>query len=382
MKRLIAILVLFIAPMTYAQTPGSCDPSPDAQPDRQTVERFRTLIKSKNFAALEDELNDRLRRYEAGQYSDLALYQLIEEIAAPADASFDPILEQWVTQRPKQLMAHLVTGMYHLRVGYAKRGQQFADSTSVEQMAAMEAEFGKALPALKTALEIRPGSSLARAALMHISRATTGRQVTMALLADAEKVDPMNQVARWMAIIALDQRWGGRPEDLDLVLDLVAKSPLPPARRRTLEWKVEMTRARHFHGITKENTKAIAQFRKAASICTSSDVLWQMSSAAYELEDWPLVIETVTAYMALKPDERKALTRRGWAREKSGRLPEAIPDYERASALGDAWAQNKLGRLLMDGKSMEKNIPKARRLLEAAAAQGNRNAQANLDSLR
>lgn len=382
MKRLLVTLVLLIVQMAYAQTPGLCDPSPDVPPDSQTVERFRKLIQTQNFAALEDELNDRLRRYEAGKYSDLALYQLIEDLTAPADAAFDPLLQQWVAQRPKQLMAHLVKGVYHMQVGYAKRGKRFIENTSVEQVAAMEAEFAKALPALKTALEIQPDSALARAALIHMSRSIAGRQATLKWLADAENADPMNQAARWVAITALDQRWGGRPEDMDLVRNLVAKSPLPPARRRTLEWKVEMTLARHFKNITKENTKAIAYFRKAAGICSSPDTLWQMSSAAYDLEDWPLVTEAVTAYLVLKPDERKALSRRGWAKEKSGRISDAIPDYERASALGDAWAQNRFGDLLMAGRLIEKDIPRARRLFEAAAAQGNRSAQGKLDSLR
>lgn len=382
MKKTIIAMALAMAPMAYAQGQGSCDPDPESRVNAPVVERLRKLIQGKQFAALEDELGDRLRRYNAGQYSDLALLQLIEETMSSNDVSFSPILDQWTAERPRQFMAHLTKAIHHINLAHAKRGDKTAEKTSVEQMDAMRDEFGKSMSSLKAALEIQPNSSLARAAVIMISRATSGRKVSIQWLVETEKVDPMNQAARWAAIKALDPRWGGVPEDLDLLLERAAKSPLPPARLRTLQWKAEMTRAGYFHTATKEKTKAMAHYRKAAGLCQSSEAQWQISSLAYDLEDWPAVVDATTHYLEMNPDARRAYARRGWAKERLARLPEAILDYEKASDFGDAWAQNKLGYLLMTGNGVQKDIPRARRLFNASAVQGNNNAQTNLDLLR
>ena len=382
MKKTIIAMALAMAPLAYAQGQGVCDPDPESRLNAPVVERLRKLIQGKQFAALEDELGDRLRRYETGQYSDLALWQLLDETMSSNDVSFSPILDQWAAENPRQFMAHLAKAIHHIKIAHAKRGNKFADKTSVEQMDAMMDEFAKSMSSLKAALEIQPNSSLARAAVIMISRATSGRKVSLQWLVEAEKVDPRNQAARWAAISALDPRWGGVPEDLDQLLERAAKSPLPAPRLRALQWKVEMTRAEYFHTATKERTKAMAHYRKAAGLCQSSQAQWQISSLAYDLEDWPVVVDATTRYLELRPDAYRAYARRGWAKERLARLPEAIADYEKASDLGDAWAQNKLGYLLMTGNGVPKDIPRARRLFNASAEQGNNNAQKNLDLLR
>lgn len=376
------VLALLFPLLSRAQAIQSCDPSPESLVDSRSVAQLRELIQTKNFKGLEDALEDRLRRYEAGQYSDLAIFLLIDGAVSSADASFDPILKQWIAERPRHLMARIVRANYHIGVAYKKRGSAVANQTSSEQFAAMGAEFAKAFTDLKVALEIRPNSPLAIAGLIQIARATGGRPAALGWIEEAERRDPANLSARWVAIRALDQRWGGHPEDIDLLVERAMKAPLAPARRRALQWKAEMTQGDYFYSMSKENTKAIVHYRKAASLCASSDALWKLSSAAYDLENWAVVIDSVGEFLVLKPDAQRAYARRGWAKESLNRLPDAIPDYEKAAALGDEWAQNKLGYLLMTGNGVNKDIPRARKLFEAAAAQGNQHAPANLASMR
>lgn len=376
------VLALLFPLLSRAQAIQSCDPSPESLVDNRSVALLRELIQTKNFKGLEDALEDRLKRYEAGQYSDLALFLLIDGAVSSADASFDPILKQWIAERPRHLMARIVRANYHIGVAYKKRGSAVASQTSSEQFAAMGAEFAKAFTDLKVALEIRPNSPLAIAGLIQIARATGGRSAVLGWIEEAERRDPTNLSARWVAIKALDQRWGGHPEDIDLLVERAMKAPLAPARRRALQWKAEMTQGDYFYSMSKENTKAIVHYRKAASLCASSDALWKLSSAAYDLENWAVVIDSVGEFLVLKPDAQRAYARRGWAKESLNRLPDAIPDYEKAAALGDEWAQNKLGYLLMTGNGVNKDIPRARKLFEAAAAQGNQHAPANLASMR
>lgn len=380
MKRLFVTCALVAAHAVQAQVPV-CEPEPQARFDTDSIQNLRELLRSKNFAALEDQLGDRISRYEKSQYSDLAIQLLIEEMLETNDASFEPLLAQWVRERPNQFVARLVKANYHVKVGYAKRGKAFISGTSSEQVTAMAAEFQKATPDLQAAMKMRPNSALPFAALIQISRATSGRKMTLGWLRQAETADPSNQAARWVAIKALDQRWGGHPEDLSMVLKQVAEAPLPDARRRVLQWKVEMTKAEYAHVVTKQYTEAMLHYRKAASFCTSSESLWQLSNVAQGLENWQAVIESVSEYLVIKPSASHGFSRRGWAKESLGNMPDALRDYEIAASLDNPWAQNKLGYMLMTGDRMPKDLVRARQLLEASAAKGNANAIANLDAL-
>jgi len=180
-------------------------------------------------------------------------------------------------------------------------------------------------------------------------------------------------------------RWthggGGSLEDLDALVARALKSPLPEARQRFLQYEIETIKAEHFREITKEKTKALAHYRRAAAVCASGDALWGASTMAYDLEDWPTVIEVVDAYVALRPAGAGAMQRRGWAKEKLGRVKEAARDYEVAASAGEAWSQNKLGYLLMTGTGVPRDRERARQLFEAAVAKGYAQARTNLDWL-
>lgn len=375
-------LAMVLMSTAYAQTTESCTPSPDDRSENQTEKLLKNLLKSKNFSAVENELNARLKRYVEGRYSDLSLLILIDKTATAADPSLEPILQQWVAERPNQLMARLVKASYHIDAGYARRGTSYIAATSVEQLSAMKADFDKASVDAEVALNINPESSLARAMLISISRATTGRETTLKWLKESEKLDPLNQSARWAAITALDPRWGGRPEDLALIESQIMQSPLHPSARRGLLWSVAMTRADYFYDVTKESAKALEHYRAAAKICVSSDAAWKISDIAYSVKDWGAVIEAVTNYMSIRPLEARAFSRRGWAKENINRMHEALLDYEKAASLGDDWAQYKMGYLLLSGKYVEKDVVKGIRLMEAAAAKGNATAETYLNSFR
>jgi tetratricopeptide (TPR) repeat protein len=379
MKSCFALLSLCCI-LATAQAQVSCDPTPDALVDTAAKDRIRQLLKEKKFGAVEDELGDKLKRYERGAYSDLALYTTIYE-AMDKQPALEPILAQWVNEQPRSSMARLLRAAYHVSAGYAKRGGERANKTSLEQFAAMRAEFDKALSELEVSLRLRPNSALPRALLIEIARSTVGPDAVRALLLDAERLDPSNQAARQAAVFALEPRWGGSLEDLDAMALRWSIAPISAPRLRFLQYRVELQKGSHFYVFAKEKSKALVHYRRAARICTSADALWRASHAAYDLEDWDASLEVLDELLRLSPDRGTAWERRGWAKEKLGRTGEAIRDYEKAAAMGEAWSQAKFGSLLMTGAGVPKDLDRARQLLEAAAAKGDSTARHHLDYL-
>jgi len=380
MKRLLAFAVLVPA-LALAQS-GNCDPTPRAVVDTPaaTAERLRQHLKDSRFDAVEDELADKLRRAERGEYNDLVLYLDILETAA-ADPALEPLLAQWVQAKPRSMVARLVKGNYHKNMGYARRGLRFAEKTSAEQFAAMEAEFKKAVQELRVAMELRPGSTLPHASLLGIARASAGADAVRGLLAEAEKVDRGAMAARYVAIESLAPKWGGSFEDQDAVVQRATKAGLAAPKLRYLSHYVEMSRANHARTVTKEKTREIAHYRRAAELCVSAEAWKGILDAAYTLEDWKTVKEAATQHLYLAPTQGTTMQRRGWAHEKLGEHKEATRDYEAAAELGEPWAQHRFGHMLMTGGGVPQDLPRARKLLESSAAKGNANARGSLEWL-
>ena len=105
----------------------------------------------------------------------------------------------------------------------------------------------------------------------------------------------------------------------------------------------------------------------------------RISEIAYGLGDWKTTKDAATHVIAANPNAPKDLVRRGRSNEKLGLIEEAIKDYEAAADLGDAWAQGQFATFLMRGQFVPKDWPRARRLLQSAAAKGDATAKTNLD---
>jgi TPR repeat protein len=374
----ISLVLCFAGNSALAQTASACEPAPESANDMSVAgDRIRQLIKEKRFAAVEDEFSDKVKRYGRGEYSDLHIYGMVYR-ATDNDVALEPLLSQWINEKPDAFAARLFRGAFHSSAGASKRGSETADKTSVEQFNAMEAEFKKAVTDLNVALELRPDSALPRAFLINVARSFSPDAVR-SLMLEAEKADPANMSARYTSILALAPRWGGSMEDLDGIP--ARATGLTEAQRRFLRYQVEMSKGSHYDEMRKEKATALTHYQQAAQICTSSNALWKASSMAYTLEDWLAVRELMDRYLALRTGAALGWERRGWAEEKLGKMPDAISDYEKAAELGEAWSQNKLGYMLMTGQHMQRNLPRARQLLESAAAKGNTNARANLEWL-
>jgi tetratricopeptide (TPR) repeat protein len=365
----------------HAQAPLSCDPSPEAPAAQPAADRIRDLVRQKRFEAVEDEIADKLRRYERREYSDLDVYGTINR-AMVGDMAAEPLLTQWVNEQPRSFVARLLRAAHHVNAGYSRRGNKMADQTSAEQFQAMELAFRSAAGDLRAAMDLRPNSALPHAWAIQIARSVAGPEAVQTLLAEATRVDPRHSAARYAVIWGLEPRWGGSFEHLDALVADIGASALPEPRRRYLRYMVEMRKGAHFQDITREKTKAGAHYRQAGRICASSNAWWLASTMAYDLEDWSAVVDAASEYVALRPDSARGWSRRGWAKEKMGRVAEAVADYEKSATLNEPWAQNKLGYALMTGQGgVARDLGRARELLRASAAAGNASARQSLDWL-
>lgn len=375
------LIFIFLLPQwVAAQSVGVCDPEAGEMRDIAASNRLRTLLKEQQFAAIEDEMSDKLSRYERGQYSDLAIFWDIDN-AAVAEPELEPFLKAWLKAKPKSFFAHLFVGQYYSNLGYAKRGTKMISGTSSEQLDAMKTEHAKARTALQIAEKLRPQSALPIAGLIQIDKSFEGVDNTHKLLKRANQMDPKNTAARAAAIYALPPKWGGSIKALDGVVQQAEQAQLAEPKLRFLRYSVDMQKGDHFGYITKEKTKAIPYWRSATQLCTSTKPWGYIAAAAYDLENWPVVKEASDQTLRIRPRDESVIARRGWAQEQMGNMNAALIDYERASQLGSAWAQNRYGYFLLVGMHVPKDTVRAKKLFQESAAQGNQTARENLEAM-
>jgi hypothetical protein len=380
MKKHFVVFISLLATLSLAQQPAGCDLI-DSNVASTAANRMRALLKEKQFAALEDELNDKFKRYLASEYSDLIMYRDLR-FALRNDASLEPLLAQWIATMPNSYMARLSKGIFHSQLAYAKRGSAFSNQTSTEQLDAMQAEFEKASADLLTAKRIRPQATLHNSPLMDIARATVSVGAVTDLLIESERTERLNLAPRQSAVFSLAPRWGGSFEALD---DLVARAisvKMPVESIRYLKYSVEMEKASHFNEVTKEKTKAIFYWKNAAELCPENETAWSnIARNAFDIEDWKSVKDTASRAIQRNSSATGSLYRRGYANEKMGLMTDAIADYQRAADLGEATSQGRLGYFYMLGQNVPKDLQRAKSLLEASASKGNAHAKQSLEWL-
>ncbi len=373
---MVAAHISFSAFPIYAQENKNCETLTNA--DSPNAKRINQLLKGKQFVVLDDELNDKKRRYSKGEYSDLELFMDITT-AVKNDVTLEPLLAEWVAAMPKSMFARILKAKNHISIGYSKRGTEIASKTTEEQFRSLATELQKATVELKVAQEIDPKSALPAAAMIEITRSNSGAEVTREIVTKAEKNDTANLAVRYYAIAALSPRWGGAFEDLDAILDRANKDQLNSKKIRLLKYQVEMEKANYFETITKENDKAISQYHVATQICSGSQPWLRIVSLSWGKRDWKSVKDSATQVINEDSKHTQALKARSWANETLGLMAEAVNDYQILADQGEATALSKLGYFYLIGKGVPKDYPRARLLLTSAAAKGDIGAQTNLD---
>ncbi len=371
-------LCITLANVVNAQTLAGCELVSDSPSLTTTIPRLQGYLKSKNFVALEEEWNDKLSRVGQPGYPDFLLYKEIQRVVSD-DASLEPLIEQWKSDRPNSFLAYLSSGIFRDLLGYKKRGTGLARETSKEQFEAMAAEHRKGLKDLDVAVSLNKSSAIPMAAMINILRSNASADVDALIFLKAEQADKNNLSARIARIKSISPAWGGSNEMLDSYYKEVGTIGIAESAVRYLQYSILIQKAFLYDVLSKERRKAIETWKQATGLCQyAEEPLRATIRLAYDLEDWIDVRDTASKLLVVLPGNAQVHSQRGWAHEKLTNYAEMERDYLRASELGLAYAQNRIGYFYMTGQYVNKDFVKARKYLQMAVNTGNSHAVENL----
>lgn len=127
-----------------------------------------------------------------------------------ADASLEPLFDEWIERMPESFAAHAARGNYRYKLAWHFRGGKFAAETSSERFDSMGQYMELAAADLSHALELRPRFVAAYRRLAGILSATgaSDREQRGVLLAALEEC-PQCLLIRSQHLKGLQPRWGG-----------------------------------------------------------------------------------------------------------------------------------------------------------------------------
>ena len=372
MLRLIAITVLLVtSAFTYAATA-----TPLSQSETQA------LLKANRFGELEQHFSALQREYSLRTVTEEDLRDAYR-VFYPTDAWIAPKLDLWVQQFPKSYVGRLARAVYYKKVGGEARGGSYADQTTDAQFQGMETALEKTSRDLEISLTLDAKPILSLVQEIDIAGSLSAPDHGRKYFDLAVQIDPDTFLARTKYMNNLETRWGGSLEQMQAFFAECKKARLSKAHIDFLEGMVAEEQGWvHVHG-DGNGVAARKDYERAASLNPELCLMcfWgELGDLFMAQQKYVEAIDVLSRILSHNPTDLHALDNRGIAYMRTGKSHEAIIDWTRAAEAGNAYAQNELGILYMNGApgALDADPKTGIEWFRKAAAQGDPDGRRNL----
>ncbi len=295
-------------------------------------------------------------------------------------STLEPRFDEWVKSFPKSYTARLARGIYRTADAWEKRGNNFARSTSDDQLGRFRETLKDAQSDLLLSIQLyaRPVDSY-----RYLIRVAKGLDLGIErnLLDSALKLDPKAMEVRFEYLEAITPKWGGDVELMQSFLEESNRSEMTDRNKRVIEGKYYYSMGEQAK-FDNDYKTASTYFYKYYLTNRNPSALQSAGQAALDGDFKNLAFERFDELVRDHPKYQYGYELRGYLYETNLKdSAKAVEDYLTAADLGAHWSQNRMGWYYMMGITVPVDYVKARHYLELAAKQGNGNAIANLATL-
>lgn len=371
------------------------------------------LLKTGRYEVLESRFSALQQRYKDHKIDDLALLLAYRDFY-----DTDPALElrhaEWIKAYPHSYAAYLAEAIYFIHIGREARGNKYADETSDQQFAAMEAVNSKAFIDLQESLKLDDRPILSYVQLIDLDRhenADSSANATSYLdrlsasffhkknlsaeslnaardyLDRSISIAPENFIARRKYMTILETRWGHSTSEMKAFFKESRSAGLTPAKLRVLAALVAWDQA--WNEERRDDIQASGKSYAAAVALVGDDGdLMEQNMFALLLSDAGHIHEELRQYDLAKgyyqksvesnPGSANAWSNLGICQVHTGDMEGAAVSYRKAAEMGEPIAQNEWGKFLWNGTAVKADHAAAIGYFEKSASQGIADAQNNL----
>lgn len=170
--------------------------------------KIAELLKSGNFSELERQIAEVWKRYESGKSSEITLSQYFSAFKR-ADPDIAGPLERWRRQHSNSFAPHLAFGLYSAKLGWVIGGGEVSALNNERRLKETTNQFGKAVPALRKAIQINPRLPDAWVTLMNIAKTRRQPRKVTEIFEDAVRYLPKSSYLYWTYYKAHGPKWVG-----------------------------------------------------------------------------------------------------------------------------------------------------------------------------
>ncbi len=285
--------------------------------DRQLI----ALLKSRQFARLDEVLHGIQRKYEADPSLEPqadAAWSAFERTSE----EFEILLDAWVTEMPDSYAAHLARGVRYKHVAATrwKRSARQPPSAAYLQRASEE---------LDKAYALHPRLLHAIAAKIWVALFLGDEEELARLKATALRINPSTVSARWNYLWSLMPRWGGSREAMAAEIASIRPDYATNEHLRVLEGLIDADKGDD--AIYRGDYRACAQhFTQALSYGKRSYYYLRRADCMFSLSRRDEAKADVESSLLLWPSEHRALYIRGFFAYQESRWDDALRDLSAA----------------------------------------------------
>ena len=339
------------------------------------------MLRSEQFAQLDQRYNTLQERYEQGTINDRELtlkYQAFYDTSPENEA----YLNQWIAKNTTSYPARLARGIYLRKLGEAARGAAYVKDTPRENMVKLQQYLERANGDFLDSLKLSRKPIVTLLHLVNSSMMRGDKQESIVWLNYANRIDPNNYGIKRRYLLTITPRWGGSYDQMWAFLKACRDQQTSAEFLRIFESTIYLDQAKSF-AEQDQRERALPLYRKALSLLEGIDNterLDALKGVVYNganptnLEEFSREIDET---LRLAPTERMILGYRGWIRFKQRRYDEGIRDYALGAELGDAYSQFQYGMQLYHGAppTFAPNPTQGLLWIKKAAEQGDAGAQ-------
>ncbi len=339
-------------------------------------------LTQRDYGSLETRYGDLVKRYKSGLIGDEAVHDALDSLAQNTNDGQEAFFDGWVEQYPKSYVALTARG-YYLRAKAGRiRGGRYSRDTTSEQFEGFRDYMLKARADLEKslALDDKPTASYLR--LITIAGSLDGPDAARKLRDLALGVDPQSYVAHRIYLLYVTPKWGGR---LDLMITArtdALSSRMSDKDKGRYRAVYDFLFADEMERLDKANDALTYYWRSYQEGAENEGhrALERGASLANRIRRFDEAMKFLDEMISVhRGNEVWARDTRGHIHEAQlNQLEKAFNDYSAAAAMGDTWAENKLGVWYYNGTYVARDPDMAKKYWQRAADKGNQTAVGNL----
>jgi tetratricopeptide (TPR) repeat protein len=306
--------------------------------------------------------------------------QLVREFRVfyVTEPALEPRFSLWIHKHPDSYVAYLARGIYYKYGGREKRGNKFVKDTTEAQVRGMQWKFEDAMQDLSKSMKLDDKPLLSYLHALDIAMHLGDGAGTRAMLDAATRIDPKNTIVPRKYLTSLETRWGGGPQPMrDFAIECRRRG-LPEAVVRDFLGQAELDAGWLQHR-EQRLAEAEASFRAAVPLLADPATAWKrLGFVLTDERKYQEAVGSLSKALETYPNDAETLSRRGGTYMALKQPALGIADYQRAAKLGDAYAQNALGKHYWHGTNVAKDPHQAIVWFAEAANQGDADGKKNL----